>query len=65
MTAFQAVDLNSGRVVRFNHTLPLEYVAKAIESSASIPGFFSPVKMNGLVMVDGGVFDNLGIAQGI
>lgn len=43
MYSWQAVDLNTGRVVIFDETVPEEFRAIAVKASASIPGFFSPV----------------------
>ena len=41
MVSFQAVDLNSGRVITFDNSVPEEYRIDAVIASASIPGFFS------------------------
>jgi len=38
-------------------------VAPAIHSSASVPGIFTPVELNGRMLVDGGVVDNLPVEQ--
>ena len=38
-------------------------VAPAIRSSASVPGIFSPVEIDGRMLVDGGVVDNLPVEQ--
>ena len=38
-------------------------VAPAIRSSASVPGIFTPVELNGRILVDGGVVDNLPVEQ--
>ena len=38
-------------------------VAPAIRSSASVPGIFTPVELNGRMLVDGGVVDNLPVEQ--
>jgi predicted acylesterase/phospholipase RssA len=37
----------------------------AVVASASIPGFFSPVKIKDMALVDGGVFENLDLAEAI
>jgi NTE family protein len=38
-------------------------VAPAVRASAAIPGLFSPVEINGRLLVDGGVVDNLPVEQ--
>ena len=38
-------------------------LAPATRASASIPGLFSPVELNGRLMVDGGVVDNFPVEQ--
>jgi len=38
-------------------------VAPAVRASAAIPGFFSPVELNGHLLVDGGTVDNFPVAQ--
>lgn len=38
-------------------------VAPAIRASASVPGVFTPVELNGRLLVDGGVVDNLPVEQ--
>ena len=50
-----ASDLTEGSLTYFNKG-PIE---KIIMASASIPVLFSPVKINGSLYVDGGLFDNL------
>ena len=38
-------------------------LAPAVRASAAIPGLFSPVEINGRLLVDGGIVDNLPIEQ--
>jgi NTE family protein len=38
-------------------------LAPAIRASAAIPGLFSPVEVNGRLLVDGGIVDNLPVEQ--
>jgi NTE family protein len=38
-------------------------MAPAVRASAAIPGFFSPVEINGRLLVDGGTVDNFPVAQ--
>ena len=53
-----ATDLNRGtRVV-----LDRGPVAKAVRASSAIPGVFNPVELQGRLLVDGGVVDNIPIA---
>ncbi len=53
-----ATDLNRGaRVV-----LDRGPVARAVRASSSIPGVFQPVELQGKMLVDGGVVDNIPIA---
>ena len=40
-------------------------MADAIQASASIPGFFEPVNMDGYVLVDGGIFTNLNVHESV
>jgi predicted acylesterase/phospholipase RssA len=44
--SIQSVDLNTGKVIIFDESVPENLRAKAILSSASIPGFFPPVKID-------------------
>ena len=53
-----ASNLNAGRIEYFNRG-PLSTI---ITASASIPVVFAPVKINGDLYADGGVFDNLPVA---
>ncbi len=39
------------------------FVAPAVRASAAIPGLFSPVEIDGRLLVDGGVVDNLPVEQ--
>ena len=54
--AIQSVDLNTGQVVIFDETVPMEIRNDAIRSSASIPAVFPPVKIDDMHLVDGGNF---------
>lgn len=50
-----ATDLGSGSPVVLDHgSLPM-----AIRASVAVPGLFSPIKMDGRVLVDGGLVSNL------
>lgn len=54
-----AADLNTGeRVVLRRGDLP-----RAIRASMAIPGYFTPVELDGRTLVDGGVVDNLPIDE--
>jgi NTE family protein len=53
--AFVAVDLGSGEKV----VLRSGPAARAIRASCAIPGIFSPVKIDGKLLVDGGVLDRV------
>ena len=52
--ACNAVDLITGKEV----CLDTGNTAEAIRASMSIPGVFTPVKKNGMLLVDGGVINN-------
>jgi NTE family protein len=52
-------DLMTGERIVLDHG-PL---APAIRASASVPGIFLPVEINGRMLVDGGVVDNLPVEQ--
>lgn len=54
-----ACDIHTGNRVILDQG-PL---APAIRASAAIPGLFSPVEINGLLLVDGGIVDNLPVTQ--
>jgi len=50
-----ATDLGSGEMVVLDHG----YLATAMRASMAIPGFFSPVELEGRLLVDGGMVNNL------
>jgi len=54
--AIQSVDLNTGQVVIFDETVPMEIRNDVVRSSASIPAVFPPVKIDDMSLVDGGNF---------
>jgi len=39
------------------------YLAQAVRASASIPGLFNPVEVDGRLLVDGGIVDNLPVGE--
>lgn len=53
--AVTAVDLVTGELVVLNEGL----VADAMRATASLPGLFTPTKLNGQLLVDGGVLNNV------
>jgi len=53
--ALVAVDIISGEEVVLNHGS----VADAVRATISLPGVFVPFRMNGRLLVDGGVLNNL------
>jgi NTE family protein len=53
--AVVAVDLYSGQKVVLKEGL----VSRAVRASISIPGYFVPVEMEGMLLVDGGVLDRV------
>lgn len=63
--AIQSVDLNTGKVIIFDENTPDAIKAEAVASSGSVPGFFSPTLINGMTLVDGGVFTNLDLGEAI
>lgn len=63
--AIQSVDLNTGKVIIFDENTPEDIKSEAVASSASIPGAFSPTYINGMTLVDGGVFTNLDLGEAI
>lgn len=65
MIAIQSVDLNTGEIVIFDETTPTDQTKYAILSSASIPVIFPVVYLDHKVLVDGGVFTNLDVSEGI
>ena len=40
--ALQAIDLNTGKVVIYDESMPEHFLAKAIAASAAVPAFFTP-----------------------
>lgn len=52
-------DLMTGKRVVLDHGP----VAPAIRASASVPGIFAPVEIDGRLLVDGGLVDNLPVEQ--
>ena len=60
--AFHSVDTKTGRVVIYKDDMPEDLRPYAILGSASLPGGFSPAKFDGLTNVDGGIYENLGLA---
>jgi len=51
---------NSVDIVNYEHFIHRSgKIADAVKASFSVPGFFSPCKMDGKLLVDGGVFDNM------
>jgi NTE family protein len=56
--AVVATDLQEGKKVVFKNGP----VSDAVRASISIPGIFVPVKMNGLLLVDGGVVDRIPVS---
>jgi NTE family protein len=54
-----AVDVQEGRLV----TLWEGALVPALRATSAIPGFFSPVEMNGRVLVDGGLLDNVPVGE--
>ena len=53
-----SVDLNTGDVIIFDETTPVEKQPAAIVASASLPGVFPPAKtlINHTALADGGLF---------
>ena len=50
-----ATDLHSGKAV----TLKSGNLARAMRASMAVPGAFTPVRMDGMVLVDGGILNNI------
>jgi predicted acylesterase/phospholipase RssA len=57
--------MTSGKVVIFDENTPDELRTQAIVSSGSLPIVFPPQYIENLVLVDGGVFTNLDLAETI
>lgn len=54
-----AAELETGRGVVFDRG----DMATAIRASMSVPGFFQPVRVNGRLLVDGGIYDNVPVEE--
>ena len=59
------MDLNTGEFVIFDEDTSPDMIVDSLISSGSIPFFFTPVKLNNSVLVDGGVFTNLDMSEAI
>jgi predicted acylesterase/phospholipase RssA len=57
--------MSTGKVVVFDETLPQDLIVSAITSSGSLPVAFPPQFIDNYVLVDGGVFTNLDLAEAI
>lgn len=53
--AVTAVDLVTGKLVVLNEGV----IADAIRATISLPGIFAPAKLNGQLLIDGGVLNNM------
>ena len=63
--SIQSVDLNTGHVVIFDETVPMEIRNQVVMSSATLPSIFPPVEIDGMQLVDGGNFQNIAIGDPI
>lgn len=54
--SIQSVDINTGHVVIFDETVPIEIRNSMVMSSATLPSIFPPVEIDGMYLVDGGNF---------
>lgn len=63
--SWQAVDANTGQVVVFDETVPLEVRNKAIIGSGSVPFAFPPQEIDGMMLIDGGIFANIALGDPI
>lgn len=61
----QAVDLNTGEVVIFDETTPIEQMPAMVLSTGSLPVAFEPIILAKQTLVDGGVFTNLDMSEAI
>jgi len=59
------VDLNTGKVIVFDEHTPLDKLAEAMVASASLPAAFSPTYLDNMVLIDGGTFTSLDLADAI
>ncbi|MCF0253089.1 MAG: patatin-like phospholipase family protein [Duodenibacillus sp.] len=57
-----ATDLEHGQPVEMQKKVPL---AVAMRASMSVPGAFAPVEHNGLILVDGGLVDNMPVQRAL
>jgi len=54
---------NSVDIVKHEHIIHRKgLIADAIKASISVPGFFSPCEMDGRLLVDGGVYENMAVS---
>lgn len=60
-----AVNINNGHIIVFDETTPEKYRADAIVAGASFPGAFPPIKIGNMLLNDGGIFDNLNLAEAV
>lgn len=63
--SYLSVNTANSQVVIFDETTPLAVRNKAVFSSASIPGIFPPVEIDGMFLNDGGVAINASVGDPI
>lgn len=63
--SIQSVDVNTGKAVIFDETIPIEIRNKVVLSSAAIPGVFPPTFIDDLILIDGGTYSNIAIGDPI
>ena len=65
--SWESIDFHTGRPVVFDETLATdsERLVKAIQASTAIEGIFAPVHLDGMLLVDGGIYENVAIEEPI
>ena len=63
--SFTAIDISNGQVVIFDETVPYEDRVQAVISSTSIPFAFTPQRMDGSDLIDGGLFSGISLGDPI
>lgn len=51
--AVQSVDMNTGDVMTFDETAPMDVARKALLATAAIPAFIPSQQLDGMNLVDG------------
>ena len=65
--SWEATDYRTGRPIVFDESISndSELLVKSIVASTAIEGVFAPVHLDGMLLVDGGIYENVAIEEPI